>query len=156
MAASGKQTFVLGIDRGDGHDRCYVLFDVQGCSSAAGLLKPGYSGLDAEVFVSTGSCDSCHQRSNGWFTRLRIHALRPDSVDAGDDSQTQGDRIFGADGAEAEGFLVESSRAGGADAACGKFSFVPSGCDLAPVSRSARNLFTRLNLQFTIDKRPDL
>jgi hypothetical protein len=28
LAASGKQTFVLGIDRSDCHDRCYLLFDV--------------------------------------------------------------------------------------------------------------------------------
>ena len=108
------------------------------------------------MFAPTGSCYDCRWISGGWFIQWRVHALRPVSVDAGNDSQTQGDRIFGADGAEAEGLLVESSRAGGADAACRKFSLVPLGCDLAPVSRSARNLFTRLNLQFTIDKYSDL
>jgi hypothetical protein len=44
LAASGEQTLVLGIERGDRHDRCYLL--VQGCSSA--------SPLDAEVFAPTG------------------------------------------------------------------------------------------------------
>jgi hypothetical protein len=37
LAASGKQTFVLGTDRGDCHDFCHLL--VQGCSSASDPLK---------------------------------------------------------------------------------------------------------------------
>jgi hypothetical protein len=39
FAASGKQTFVLGTDRGDCHDFCHLLFDVQGCSTASDPLK---------------------------------------------------------------------------------------------------------------------
>jgi hypothetical protein len=32
-------------------------------------------------------CDGCHRISSGWFTRLRIHVLRPGSMDAANGAQ---------------------------------------------------------------------
>jgi hypothetical protein len=135
----------LGIARGDCHDRCYILFDVQGCSSASSLKA-----------APPGLCDGCHGISDGWFILRRVHALRPDSVDAGDDWQTEGYGVLAPTVVKPRGFLSNQAERVAQTRPVEKFSLVPSGCDLAPVSRSARNLFTRLNLQFTIDKRPDL
>src|ERR1700730_7425922 len=49
---------------------------------------PLTSGADAEV-SATRFCDGCHWISSGWFTRLRVHALRPASVEAGNGAQAQ-------------------------------------------------------------------
>jgi hypothetical protein len=37
--------------------------------------------------VATLLCDGAHRISNGWFTRLRVYALRPVSMDAGNRAQ---------------------------------------------------------------------
>ena len=37
--------------------------------------------------ASTYLCDGCRRISSGWFTGLRVHALRPGSMDAGNGAQ---------------------------------------------------------------------
>jgi len=46
--------------------------------------KPVSTGSDG---ASTYLCDGCHRISSGWFTLLRVHALRPGSMDAGNGAQ---------------------------------------------------------------------
>ena len=46
--------------------------------------KPVSTGSDG---ASTYLCDGCRRISSGWFTRLRVHALRPVSIDAGNGAQ---------------------------------------------------------------------
>src|ERR1700704_5806772 len=40
------------------HDRCYLLFDVQGCSSASSLLKPTRPRLQHGLSACTRQCHS--------------------------------------------------------------------------------------------------
>ncbi len=44
--------------------------------------------------MSCSRINGWHWISSGWFTRWRVHAIRLVSVDAGDNSQTEEDRIL--------------------------------------------------------------
>jgi hypothetical protein len=64
-------------------DRRIHLFWARKSSRA---FDPAHKRGGPEV-VATLLCDGCHRISNGWFTRLRVHALRPVSMDAGNGAQ---------------------------------------------------------------------